>query len=53
MIMIFWLDIRPVFNPYKAVAYMCACLSKSEGKCMQTMSQAAIDAFEKNLDNYE
>ena len=47
------LDIQPVFNHYKAVAYMCAYLSKSEDECSQAMSEAMKDAFEKQLDNYE
>ena len=47
------LDIQPVFNHYKAVAYMCAYLSKCEDECSQAMSQAVEDAFEQNLDNYQ
>ena len=47
------MDIQPVFNHYKAVAYMCAYLSKSEIECSVLMKQAAQDAFEKELDNYE
>ena len=27
------MDIKPVFNEKKAVAYMCAYLNKSEGTC--------------------
>ena len=46
------LDIQPVFNHYKAVAYMCAYLSKSEDECSLTMKQAVEDAFEKKLNNY-
>ena len=34
------LDIQPVFNHYKTVAYMCAYLSKIEDECSQVMSQA-------------
>ena len=46
------LDIQPVFNPYRAVTYMCAYLSKSEDECSHLMKQATEDAFEKKLDNY-
>ena len=38
------LDIQPVFNHYKAVAYMCAYLSKSEDECPHEMKQAVEDA---------
>ena len=47
------IDIQPVFNYYKAVAYMCAYLSKSEDECSQAMSQALKEAFEDKLDNYQ
>ena len=47
------LDIQTVFNHYKAVACMCAYLSKCEDECSQAMSQAVKDAFEQNLDNYQ
>ena len=47
------INIQPVFNHYKAVAYMCAYLSKSESECSVAMKQAVRDAFEKELDNYE
>ena len=47
------MDIQPVFNHYKAVAYMCAYLSKSENECSVAMKQALRDAFEKELNNYE
>ena len=46
-------DIQPVFNHYKAIANMCAFLSKSENECLVTMKQAVRDAFEKDLNNYE
>ena len=42
------MDIQPVFNHYK-----CAYLSKSENECSVAMKQAAQDAFEKELNNYE
>ena len=47
------MDIQPVFNHYKAVAYMCAYLSKSENECSVAMKQAVRDVFEKELNNYE
>ena len=47
------MDIQPVFNQYKAVAYMCAYLSKSEEECSLAMIQAVRNAFEKELDNRE
>ena len=47
------IDIQPVFNHYKAVAYMCANLSKSENECPQAMSQAVKEASEDKLDNYQ
>ena len=34
------MDIQPVFNHYKAVAYMCAYLPKSESECSVAMKQA-------------
>ena len=47
------MDIQPVFNHYKTVAYMCAYFSKSENECSVAMKQAARDAFEKELKNYK
>ena len=47
------MDIQPVFNNYKAVAYMCAYFSKSEDECSVAMKQAVKDAFKKELNNYE
>ena len=41
------MDIQPVFNHYKAVAYICAYLSKSENEFSVAMKQAVRDAFEK------
>ena len=40
------IDIQPVFNHYKAVAYMCTYISKSEDECSQAMRQALKEAFE-------
>ena len=42
-----------IFNQYKAVAYMCAYLSKSEDECSLALTEAVRDAFEKELDNHE
>ena len=47
------MDIQPVFNHCKAVAYMCAYLSKSENECSDAMKQAVRDAFEKVFKNYD
>ena len=47
------MDIQPVFNYYKGVAYTCAYLSKSESECSVAMKQAVQYAFEKELDNHE
>ena len=43
------MDIQPVFNEYKAVAYMCQYFSKTEDQCSQVMKQAAKEAFENNM----
>ena len=43
------MDIQPVFNHYKAVAYIRAYLSKSENESSVAMKQAVRDAFEKAL----
>ena len=45
--------IQPVFKRYKAVAYMCAYLSKSENECSVAMKQAVRDVCQKELNNYE
>ena len=47
------MDIQPVFNHYKTVAYMCAYLSKSERESSLAMKEAVRYAFEKELNNYE
>ena len=47
------MDIQPVFNHCKAVAYMCAYLSKSDNECSDAMTQAVRGAFEKVLKNYD
>ena len=46
-------DIQPVFNHSKAVAYICAYLSNSEDECSQAMRQELKEAFEDKLDNYK
>ena len=45
------MNIQPAFNHYKAVAYMCVYLSKSENECSVAMKQAVRDAFKKELNN--
>ena len=47
------MDIQPVFNEYKAVAYMCAYLSKTENSCTLAMSQAVTESLESKKSNYE
>ena len=47
------MDMQPVFNQYKTVAYMRAYLSKSESECSVERKQAVQHAFEKKLDSYE
>ena len=47
------LDIQPVFNEYKAVAYMCSYLSKSEDTCTQAVRQALDESLENKNSNYE
>ena len=44
-----YVDIQPVFNEYKAVAYMCQCFSKTEEKSSQAMKKAAKQTFENNM----
>ena len=46
------MDIQPVFNEYKAVACMCSYFSKSEDKCLFAMKQAAQEAFNAKLDQF-
>ena len=43
------MDIQPVFNEYKAVAYMCQYFSKIEDQCSQAIKQPAKEAFENNI----
>ena len=46
------MDKQPVFNHYKAVAYLCTYFTKYEDECSHAMKQAVQDAFEKKFDNY-
>ena len=46
------MDIQPVFNECKAVAYMCSYFSKSEDKCSFAMKQAVREAFDIKLDQF-
>ena len=41
------------FNHYKAIAYMCAYLSKSYDEFSQAIGQVLKEAFEDKLDNYQ
>ena len=47
------MDVKPVFNEYKAVTYMCQYFSKAEDQCSQTMQQAAKKAFEINTHHHD
>ena len=47
------MDIRLVFNEYKAVTYMCQYFSKTEDQCSQAMKQAAKEAFENNMHHHD
>ena len=47
------MDIQPVFNEHKAVAYMCAYLSKSEESCSYAMKQALEISIEHKENRYE
>ena len=47
------MDIQPVFNEYKAIAYMCAYLSKSEDTCTAAMHQALNESAESKKSNYD
>ena len=47
------IDIQPVINHYKAVAYMCAYFSKSEDEASEAMKQVAKEAFKENLNVFE
>ena len=47
------IDIQPVINHYKAVAYMCAYFSKSEDEPSEAMKQEAKEAVKENLNVFE
>ena len=47
------MDIQAVFDQKKAVAYMCAYLSKSEDICSNAMKQALKVSIENKCSNYE
>lgn len=47
------MDIEPPFNQCKAVAYMCAYLSKTEDEGSHAMNEALEDTFQKELHNYK
>ena len=47
------IDIQPVINHYKAVAYMCAYFSKSEDDASEAMKQVAKEAVMENLNVFE
>ena len=47
------IDIQPVINHYKAVAYMCAYFSKSEDESSETMNQPEKEASALNLNAFE
>lgn len=45
------MSIQPIFNQYKTVPYVCSYLSETE--CSPAIIQAVIQAFKKELENYE
>ena len=45
------MSIQPIFNYYKTVPYVCSYLSETE--CSPATIQAVIQAFKKELENYE
>ena len=47
------IDIQPVFNEHKAVAYLCQYFPKTEDQCSQAMKQAAKEAFENNMHHHD
>ena len=47
------MDIQPVFNQYKAVLYVCSYFAKAEDQCSEAMKQAAKEAIENELDEYQ
>ena len=47
------MDIKPVFNDYKAVTYMCQSFSKTEDQCSQAIKQTPKEAFENNMHHHD
>ena len=47
------MDMQPVFREKKAVAYVCAYLSKSEDTCSSAMKQVLKVSIENKCANYE
>ena len=47
------MDIQPVFNEHKAIAYMCTYLNNSEEACFYTMKQALKISIENKRSSYE
>ena len=47
------MDIQPIFNEYKAVAYMWQYFSKTEDQCSQFMKQSTKEAFENNMHHHD
>ena len=47
------MDIKPVFNHYRAITYICTYLSKTEDECSHAMSQALKESADANFSNYE
>ena len=47
------IDIQSKIDYYKAVTYMCSCLSKQEDKCSKAMKQAFKESLEKGARSYE
>ena len=47
------MNMQPVFDWYKAVAYMCQYFSKIENPCSQAMKQAVKEAFQDNMVHHD
>ena len=47
------MNIQPVFNEHKAIAYICAYLSKSEESCSYAIKQALTSSKENKENSYE
>ena len=46
-------DIKPVFNEYNTVKYMCQYFSKIGNQCSQAIKQAVKDAFDNNMHHHD